>query len=411
MKTSLKEKVKRLPLGAGVYIMKSARGKVLYVGKASSLRKRVRSYFSPPVDVKRGMLLENVADIEYVECKSQEQALILEAALIKEKKPKYNVALRDDKSYPYIAITKEKFPRIFVCRPKKKEGLLLFGPYTSVKLLKTALKLVRKVFPYRSCLKMPRTPCLFYHLQLCPGPCAGKISLAEYADNVRGICRLLSGERRSLVKSMEKKMARLSRQEKYEEAAIVRDKILAIRNLCEGKAQQPELLSLKESLKLGCVPLVMEAIDVSCLAGKQAVGAVVVFKDGNPDKSSYRRYRIKEVAGIDDCAMVAEVVRRRYRRLKAENAKLPDLVIVDGGKVHACKAKEELDKLGLSIAVVGIAKRNEEVWLPAEEQPLIMAADNPGLHVVQRIRDEAHRFAHSYHLWRRNRCMAGGKDD
>ncbi|MDP2924169.1 MAG: excinuclease ABC subunit UvrC [Candidatus Omnitrophota bacterium] len=399
----IKEKVKNLPLAPGIYIMKSKDGDVLYVGKATSLRKRVNSYFSKQVSVKTGFLLENLADIEYIECGTQEQALILEAALIKEKKPKYNISLRDDKSYPYIEITKDKFARIFISRPKKKTDNLLFGPYPKVKLLKPALKLVRRVFGYRSCRNMPKTACLFYHLNLCPAPCIGKISSSAYQGNIEAISKILRGERKELEEDLEKKMSNFAKESKFEEAALARDKLSSLYNLYQGKAGEHELIALKELLQLAHIPLVIEAIDVSSLSGKEVTGSVVVFRDGIADKNNYRRYRIKKVEGPDDYASIREVAHRRYSRLIRENRKMPDLVIIDGGLGHADSAKKELDLLDLKISLIGIAKQNEEVWFPGKNAPLVIAKDNPALHLIQRIRDEAHRFAHKYHLLLRSK--------
>jgi len=198
----LKEKIKKLPLSPGVYIMKSKKGEILYVGKASSLRKRVTSYFGPGRSRKTEVLVDKIADIDFIECESEAQALILEASLIKEKMPKYNIALRDDKSYPYIEITKEKFPRLKVSRPKGKTKSMLFGPYPKAGLLKPALKMIRRIFPYCSCKRFPKNACLFYHLNLCPGPCIGAISEAQYLENIKAISKILRGERKELIEDL-----------------------------------------------------------------------------------------------------------------------------------------------------------------------------------------------------------------
>lgn len=397
----IKEKVKKFPLGPGVYIMKSARGKVLYVGKASSLRKRVSSYFVSRNFPKTEALLENVFDIDYIECDSPQQALILEAALIKENKPKYNISLRDSKSYPFVEVTDEEFPRIFMSRPRVKGGLKLFGPYTDAKTLKSALTLIRRIFPFRSCRKMPKKPCLFFHLKLCPAPCAGKVSRKDYKAVVVSICKILKGQRKELIKSLRVKMKNLASQKNFEQAAKVRDKLLALEGLYKGRPKEHEIISLKEILNLSRLPLAIEAVDISSLGPNEAVGSLVTFRDGAPDKNNYRRFLIREVKGVDDYAMAAEVVRRRYRRLIREKTKFPDLLIIDGGKGHALKAYNELKALGVSAQVIGIAKRNEEVWFPNRKEPLIIPKDSPCLHLIQRVRDEAHRFAHAYLLYRR----------
>ncbi|MCK4912310.1 MAG: GIY-YIG nuclease family protein [Candidatus Omnitrophica bacterium] len=398
--------VKKLPLSPGVYIMKSNKGKVIYVGKATSLRKRVSSYFSKAVDSKTDSLLKNIGDIDHIECVSPGQALILEAALIKEKKPKYNISLRDNKSYPYVEITKEKFPRIFISRPKQPDEKILFGPYPQAKTLKPALTLIRRVFPYRSCGRMPKSVCLFFHLKLCPAPCAGKVTLNAYKNTIKNICRILKGQRKELVKELTAKMKKAAVEKKFEQAKILRDKLLAIDSLYKGNPKVHEIISLKEILNLSKLPLCIEAIDVSSLGRNDCVGSVVVFRDGISDKNSYRRFQMKTARERDDYDMIGEVIRRRYSRLVKEKSSLPDLIIVDGGKGHLARAHKELELLGIFTPLIGLAKRNEEIWTITKKVPLIISRSNPGLHLIQKVRDEAHRFAHSYGLvCRKKRIM------
>lgn len=399
----IRKKVKKLPLKPGVYIMKSKKGKILYVGKASSLRKRVSSYFSGSPDFKTDSLLKDVGDIDYIECNTPEQALVLEAALIKEKEPRYNISLKDNKSYPYIEITKEKFPRIFISRPKAKTKNLFFGPYPQVKTLKSTLTLIRRVFPYRSCKRMSKDACLFFHLKLCPAPCLGKISLSGYKANVQGICKILKGQRKKLIKELTIKMKKLAAGKKFEKAAFLRDKVLAINSLYESKPKVHEIIALKEILNLPQLPLVIETVDISFLGRSDCVGSVVVLRDGIPDKDNYRRFRIKTAKQRDDYDMIAEVLKRRYSRLIREKNRLPDLIIIDGGKGHLWRAYEELKVLGVSVPLIGIAKRNEEVWTVSKSTPLSIPRNNPGLYLIQRARDEAHRFAHAYGLVRRRK--------
>ncbi len=415
----IKKKIKDLPNTCGVYVMKSARGKVLYVGKATSLKKRVLSYFSPSVSTKTSLLVDEAADIEYILCDSPQQALILEAALIKERKPKYNISLRDGKSYPYIEVTREKFPRISISRFKARNKNIFFGPYPNAGALKSAIEMIRKVFPYCSCKRSCsasydkgklKSPCLYYHLSLCPAPCAQKISQYEYKENISNICKILKGERKKLVGKLKKKMASLSKLKKYEAAAKIRDKISAIEALYKGKPKEHAILSLKEALGLGRVPLIIEAIDVSSLGDYDAVGSVVVFKDGVADKRNYRRFRIKGVRGVDDYAMMAEIVKRRYSRILIEKKEFPDLLVIDGGKGHVVRAAEVLTNLDISIELIGLAKQHEEIWFPDKEEPLCISRDKPCLHLLQSIRDEAHRFAHSYQLLRRNKKFIKSKN-
>lgn len=397
----IKKIIKSLPAGPGVYVFKDKKAKTLYVGKAVSLKKRVVSHFNK-ASQKRDIFIREVADIEYIGCSSPQQALVLEAALIKESKPKYNIALRDDKSYPYIEITKEKFPRIFISRPKKKPKSLIFGPYPQAKELKSALVMIRKILPYCSCKSRPKKVCLYYHIGLCPGPCSGKLPLMSYQENIRSIVKILKGERRKLIKELKSKMQRLSQAKKFEAASILRDKITAINSLYEGKSKPHELISLKESLGLMRLPLVIEAIDISSLGNDDSVGSVVVFRDGFPDKSSYRRFKIRATPKRDDYAKIEEVVTRRYSRLLKEGS-LPDLVIIDGGQGHVMTAYRKLLSLGLKVPVIGIAKKKEEIWKPLAGRPLRISKENPGLQLIQRARDEAHRFAHTYGLLRRRK--------
>jgi len=406
----IKEKVNELPLSPGVYIMKSKIGKVIYVGKATSLRKRVRSYFSKVVDTKTDSLLKNIEDIDYIECISPEQALILEAALIKEKKPKYNISLRDNKSYPYIEITNEEFPRILISRQKQQNKNILFGPYPQAKILKPALTLIRRVFPYRSCRRMPKSVCLFFHLNLCPAPCIGNITPSVYKNTIKNICRILKGQRKELVKEVTTNMQKAAIEKRFEQATVLRDRLLAIDSLYTGNPKVHEIISLKEILKLTKLPLYVEAIDVSSLGNNDCVGSVVVFRDGVSDKNSYRRFQIKTARERDDYDMIAEIIRRRYRRLLKDKISLPDLVIVDGGKGHLLRAHKELELLGIFIPLIGIAKRNEEIWTIDKKVPLIVSRSNPGLHLIQKIRDEAHRFAHSYGLACRKKRVIPGKE-
>lgn len=391
----LQEKIEKLPDLCGVYILKGEK-EVLYIGKATSIRKRVISHFKG--GSKSLIFNEKVKDIDYILCDTEEQALLLEASLIKEEKPKYNVVLKDDKSYPYVVITQEKYPAIYVARPKKTKNFTLFGPYPNVKLLKSALKLIRRIFPYRSCKNLPKKVCLYYHLNLCPGVCEEKIDEEEYKDIVDNIAKILSGERKILLKKLQEKMEKLAQEQKFEEASVYRDKLEALTKLYAGKSWGNEAIVLKEVLHLKRIPFIIEGIDISCIQGRQACGSVVVFKDGRPDKSNYRRYRIKMVKDIDDYKMIAEVVERRYRRLKEEKKELPDLIVIDGGRSHLSVALKVLKKLELEIPVISIAKKNEEIWLPSKKEPLRLPQDNIGLQLIQRVRNEAHRFAHQYHL-------------
>lgn len=400
----MQEKIKNIPLTPGVYIMKDSQGFILYVGKASSLRKRVQSYFRKNNPLKTEILIDQVVDIEYIQCNSPQQALILEAALIKENKPKYNITLKDDKTYPYIEISNEDFPRVFISRPRNKlPNGMVFGPYTQSGLIQGALKLIRKVFPFRSCRNMPKKACLFFHINLCPGPCEGRIKQEAYKNNIENVIKILRGDKEELIKQLEAKMASLAKEQNFEAAANVRDTLTAVLNLYGGKRTVHKLMILKELLNLPKLPIQVEGIDISNLAGKQPTGSVVVFRDGQAYKNDYRRYIIKEVNQINDYAMIKEVVLRRYRRLKQEGKKMPDLVIIDGGKGQVQAAKSILEGLELDLPLIGLAKKNEEIWFAHKPEPVIIARDNPGLQFLQEVRDEAHRFARNLHILRRRK--------
>ena len=392
----IKERIKKLPLSSGVYIMKSQHNEVLYIGKASSLRKRVNSHFVLRKGMQTHSFLNKVAEVSFITCDTPQQALILEAALIKEKKPKHNIALRDSKSYPYIEITNEDFPRVFISRPKKNSKNFIFGPYPQTKVLKSALLLMRNIFPYRSCKNMGKTSCLFFHLNMCLGPCVGKVSVIEYRQNIKNIREILTGRRKQVIEGLKIKMRRAAKNLQFEQAKNFRDKLLAVDILYKGKPRTHEIIFLKEALKLPSFPLVIEAVDISSLGRDNSVGSVVVFNEGLPDKSSYRRFRIKKANSQDDYAMIAEVLKRRYLRMSQEKRVFPDLLIIDGGRGHLSTALKVLNSLGVSVPVISIAKENEEIWLPQCKCPLVFSRSNSSLHLIQRIRDEAHRFAGQY---------------
>jgi len=401
-----KKKIADLPDLCGVYLMKTADKEIIYVGKAVSVRKRLRSHFRK-IKNEPGSWLTRVEAVDYMLCDTEEQALLLEASLIKEHRPRYNIALRDDKSFPYVLFSDEDFPRITVSRLKGKISGKVCGPFVNVALLKSVLKMVRKLFPFRSCRIMPEKPCLYFHLKMCSAPCAGGETKKEYRERIDNIYKIFSGDRKKLLAKLQRRMRKKAAEHCYEEAAHLRDTLRSVRALYTGKKEDSEFLVLKDVLKLKRVPLTIEAMDISNISGTSATGSIVTFCNGLPDKNNYRRFRIKAVAGIDDYKMIAEVTRRRYGRLKEEKRPLPDLVLIDGGYGHVRTAKRELVKLGLNLAVVGIAKQNEELWFPDRKKPLVLDKESPALHLIQRIRDEAHRFARKYHVLLRKKKMLG----
>lgn len=398
----LEKTIKSLPDSSGVYLMKDRDGKVIYIGKAISLRKRISSHFakrnSPS---KQDALIESVEDIDYIPTASETEALLLEADLIKRFKPKYNVSLRDDKTFPFIKITKEKFPSISICRPKNKDKALCFGPYTDSHAIRGLLKKIRKIFPFRSCRNIPKKACLDFHLGLCPAPCIGKIDKKDYARIIRSISLILKGKSEVLFKQLEGEINAEAKKRNFEEAARLRDQMLALGSIYLGSRVDnflEEAKQLAQVLKLKKLPFRIEAFDVSNIFGKEAVGSMVSFWQGAPDKNNYRRFRIKESQGeINDYKMLAEITRRRYSRLKNEGLVLPDLVIVDGGRGQVSVVKNELDKLGLDLPLIGIAKVQEQIISLTKKDPIALPLNSVALRLVMRIRDEAHRFAVSYH--------------
>jgi excinuclease ABC subunit C len=541
----------KLPDRPGVYLMKGTRGDVLYVGKAQSLRARVRSYWQKHGgygEVHRiREVIDRVADVEYTLTDSVSEALLLEANLIKRYRPRFNVRLKDDKSYPYIKITLgDDFPRIERTRKLLNDGSRYFGPYASASSVDESMNLVRRLFPFRTCTidirdgqRALQRPCLLYHIKRCQGPCIQAISKADYRADITQVELFLEGRQETLVRALGDEMAQAAEREDYERAAVLRDKIRAIERTMESqkmaafarteldlvglarqdsqaavqlfairngkligrdvylldaardagddeviegfllqyysratsvpsqvfipsrladaadveaflaarrggpvhlhvpqRGEKRELMALAtrnatetlareqarwladqgktlvaleelaEALGLPAPPLRIECYDISNFQGRESVGSMVVFEDGKPRSGEYRRFRIRSVSGSNDFASHQEVLRRRFRRATAGEEgneeerrwKLPDLVIVDGGKGQVSAAQEVLDELGLQdLPLAGLAKEREELFLPGRTDPVVLPATSSALYLVQRIRDEAHRFAIAYH--------------
>ena len=412
----LKTKIKGLPTGSGVYLYKDAVGTVIYVGKAVNIRKRVDSYFRKDTgSLKTDFLVSHIAQIDTIQTASEAEALILEASLIKQYQPKYNIELKDGKTYPFIQITKEEFPLVsvirFNARRHKDINAELFGPYVNPTLIREALQIIRKIFPFRTCEPFANKVCLYYDLDLCQGPCEGKISKEEYHRNIRSIRFILDGKKDDLYRNLHLEMEDLARQKNFEGAARLRDQIRAIGALYSGTGDInyfKEAEQLQRAIGLERAPVRMECFDISNIMGNQSVGSMVSFLNGKPDKNNYRRFRIKTVKGIDDFQMIAEVVRRRYTRLQKENLSFPDLIVIDGGKGQLGAAMLELKKLKLSLAVISLAKREEEIFIPGKRNSIKLAQDSLGLKLLMRIRDEAHRFGLKYHTLLRSKKFLGG---
>ncbi len=445
---TLKEKLKNLPSTSGVYLMQDRRGKILYIGKASCLKKRVGSYFSSPSNqsLKNAVMISQVKKIDYLVTKTEKESLLLESNLIRKYQPRYNILWRDDKSYPHLKLTlNEDFPRLLLVRKRegKENSARYFGPYTEVGEVRRTLRWLQRIFPLRLCKytinkdtllpeKKVRS-CLYYHIQQCPAPCLKKISQKKYQEIVAQVILFLEGKYEELHNYLEKQMHQSAKALAFEEAKKIRDTIIAIKNMTERidfkEIKKEDLLEkikttrglseLKRILSLPKVPLYIEAFDVSNISGKQAVGSSVVFERGEANKNLYRKYKIKTVNKIDDYRMISEILSRRYKRILEAGekprrepeallrGKLPDLILIDGGKGHLSTAMETLNTLHLppphlrgglrKLPVIALAKEKEEIYLPARNEPLTLPANSPALQLLQRIRDEAHRFALSYH--------------
>jgi excinuclease ABC subunit C len=553
-----------LPKSPGCYLFKDDQAKILYIGKAKVLRQRVRQYFreSRREDVKVQTMVSKVRDLEVIETDSEVEALILEANLVKEHKPRYNIELKDDKSYPYIKITDELFPRIYVTREKDKSGGKFFGPYTEVKNLRSTLQTLHRIFPIRSCIHRFTAElvesrkvklCLDYHIHKCEGPCQGLVQPEAYRAMIDQVARFLRGKTFDLVGQLEREMQAHAEEMRFEEAARIRDRMQAIEtytagqkvmfqdlsdkdilalartadDACgvvfrvrdgkligrqhfyfthvEGKSEDdvldqfvrtyyrhadfipPEiflpaaleegeavrqwlsgeagfrvefvvprigekvklvqmaeknarlllddlqlqkmkaqeqfvprvLLSLQRDLRLNRVPRRIECFDNSNIQGSDPVASMVVFVDGKPKKSEYRKFRIRTVQGPDDFASMHEVVSRRYLRVLNESHEFPDLIVIDGGKGQLSAAVAALEGLGIEVSVAGsagqpvlaLAKRLEEVFLPGVNEAVMIPKTSSALRLLQHVRDEAHRFAVAFHRTLRNKRTVASELD
>jgi excinuclease ABC subunit C len=545
----LEQRLDALGAEPGVYLMKNANGDIIYVGKAASLRSRVRSYFGSTrgLDGKTRELISNITDFEVIRTDTPSEALILENQLIKRYQPKYNVMLRDDKSYPYIRITNEPFPRVISTRHIVNDGSRYFGPFTSAASVNRTLDSLNKLFPYRLCdieiTGEAERPCLYYHIGRCNGPCIGAVNQSEYREVIDNVQLFLDGRSDEFLPSLREQMNRAAEALDFEQAARLRDEIKSIEHVLErqkvasdkqetfdvlalargeggdacvqvafvreGKMLGSEhflmtgaridddpshilgsfvtqfydeaalvprelvlqeriddeeiisawlaerrggpvkltypqrgtrrrlvemvgksavenlnyerlrwlndeqrttmaLTELADYLQLEQLPRRIECYDISNLHGDSPVASMVVFEDGRPKKSDYRRFGIKDVAGPNDYAMMQEVLRRRFKRAKdlestEEWRELPDLLIVDGGKGQLNSALAVFHEMDISLPIVGLAKENEEIFVPGRSDPIILPRDAQSLFLVQRVRDEAHRFAVTFHRKKRKR--------
>jgi len=417
------EKVKRLPQAPGVYLMKDDLGRVLYVGKAVRLRNRVASYFTEAaaVDRRTADLVPLIHDIDFIVTDSEVDALLLEARLIKDIRPRFNTELKDDKTFPYLQITThEDFPRVEFTRKPLTSGVRLYGPFTSAKKLRATISILQKIFRFRTCsLDIDENderwrwfrPCLLASINQCTAPCNLRISQEDYRRDIQRLRLFLEGKKDSLLDELRQEMQQAAQELRFERAGRIRDEIKALESLAErGDLKediQPEVFyidpkkgveGLRRAFKLDRPPRRIEGVDIAHLQGGQTVASLVQFIDGLPFKHGYKRFRIKTVSGIDDFASIHEVISRRFRRLSQQDESFPDLLLIDGGKGQLNAAMEAMHALGVTPPfTLSLAKQEEEVFLPGESESRRLSRHSFALRLLQYVRDEAHRFAQQYH--------------
>jgi excinuclease ABC subunit C len=429
------EKVKAFPTTPGVYLMKDAGGVVLYVGKAKNLRNRASHYFTKAAadDPRTADLVKLIADIDFLQAETEVDALLLEARLVKDIQPRFNVDLKDDKSFPYLQIrVREDFPRVEFTRSPRRRGVKLYGPFTSAKSLRQAIQVLQRVFQFRTCaLDIDADdsrwrwfrPCLLHSIRQCTAPCNLRVTKEDYRKQIRALRLVLEGKKGKLIAEMEKEMQEASAALQFEKAARLRDDVAALQKLGQrgdvDRDVQPEvfpidpkkgLAGLRKVLGLERVPRTVEGVDVAHLGGSETVASLVSFIDGLPFKPGYRRYRIRSVKGVDDFASIREVVTRRFRRLRQEDQVFPDVLLIDGGKGQLNAALEAFNLLGIEPpTLISLAKREEEIYRPGEAEPIRLSRHAAALRLLQYVRDEAHRFAqHYHHILRRRKLKDEG---
>lgn len=399
-KDKLISKIKKFPNVPGVYVMRDSKRKPLYIGKASSLRNRVLSYFQRPQENRLEQMLAQVVKIDSQKTDSVIEALFLENELIKKYQPKYNLKLKDDKTFLGILITKEDWPKVIPARlTQKLPRGEFYGPFPSADQVRQALQIIRKIFPFRvSCQPLSGKACFEYHLGMCPGVCAGKISQADYQKTIRQIKLFLKGKKKNLIRELEKDMRGLAKNLEFEKAAKIRDRIFALRHI-----QDVALIHEENFRHPQDIPGRIEAYDISNIAGAFAVGAMVVFAEGIIDKSHYRKFKIKTVKGADDIASLKEIL---SRRLNHPEWPLPDLILVDGGRGQVNGAKAVFKNYNLNIPIIGVAKGLKRDKDEIIADPSILSGQvKIDKKLLLRLRDEAHRFAIQYYRLRHRKSV------
>jgi excinuclease ABC subunit C len=425
------EKAKAFPTTPGVYLMKDADGKVIYVGKAKNLRSRAATYFTVQAaeDRRTADLVKYIADIDFIPTDTEVDALLREARLVKDVRPRFNTELKDDKTFPYLQIRiREEFPRVEFTRKPRRRGVKLYGPFTSARSLRAAIQVLQRVFQFRTCSLDIRSnderwrwfrPCLLHSIRQCTAPCNFRVTREEYRKQIRALRLVLEGKKKRLLREMTEEMRQASTNLQFEKAAKLRDDMAALQNLeLRGdvdKDVQPEvfhidpkkgLLGLKKVLGLQEVPRSIEGIDIAHLGGADTVASLVSFLDGLPFKQGYRRFKIRTVEGVDDFASMREVVSRRYSDRNRDEWGTPDLVLIDGGKGQLNAAVEAFRSLGIEPpTLISLAKQEEEIFRLADSEPLKLSRYSAALRLLQFVRDEAHRFAQHYHHTLRKRRL------
>lgn len=428
-------KVREFPRTPGVYLMKDSAGRVIYVGKAKNLRSRAGSYFLKGVELEtRTHWVGEIGDIDFVACESEVDALLMEARLIKDIQPKHNRELKDDKSFPYLMITTyEDFPRVEVTRQPRDRGVKLYGPFASAGALRGALQVLQRIFKFRTCsldieAGDPRwqwfRPCLLASIQQCTAPCNLRIDRDEYRRDIRRLQMFLEGRKEDLITQMRGEMLAASKALEFEKAARLRDEIHLLETL-DRRGQidthvQPEVFyidpkkglgGLRKVLKLASTPRTIEGVDIAHLQGGETVASLVRFIDGLPFKPGYRRFRIREVQGVDDFRSIHEVVARRFQKLNEDGDPFPDILLIDGGIGQLNAAMAAFTALDIRPpTVISLAKREEEIYLPGHSEPLRLRRQSFALRLLQYVRDEAHRFAQHYHHILRKKSSLGGEN-
>lgn len=454
-KPDLQKKLHDVPHEPGVYLMRDRLKRVIYVGKARDLRKRLASYFTPSrkklAELKTRALIDSIWSFDIHTVRSEPEALLLESKLIKDYRPKYNVSFRDDKRFLMAKVNlEEPFPKFQLARVRKSDGAKYFGPFVHSAALKQTLNWLSQEFGLRTCRPLRPGENDYKHchddvIRNCSAPCIGKVSEEEYQKKVDAACEFMKGKSREMIAEIETEMNRAAENLDFEKAADLRDMADSMKKTLtrsrnfqrvpgvpEGSTIEPEqdVQELQEALELASPLRVMECFDISNISNTYSVASMVQFRDGRSSNKNYRRYRIRTVKGQDDFASMAEVVRRRYsgilraaresigeeaadysqepplemmRRMQEQmdgdnGVRLPDLIVVDGGKGQLSSAMKELQRLGLNqVPIIGLAKEREEIYRPGESEPLVLSHDTGALKLLQRIRDEAHRFANGYH--------------